>query len=1017
MKAHLILLAVMMMVVTAQADPRLWDSDGVPVLQNDALEWERNVAQHSNGNALVVWSDLRSGSRDVYAQMINPEGAMVWDSAGVAVTEHGAEQSDPAAVPTTNGWIVAWIDYRDEPRGGGLSGYGGDIWAQRLDMQGNGHWNDQGVPGVRVDASTVQTFPGSLRLIPDNAGGAWITWLATAIYSPALCVQHVTYQGTVDWPSPILISDQCGGEYDVISDGAGGIILAWSERVSSSDHDLYATRIQSSGSRPWGEFVVVAAIPPLYEREPRLCEDGSGGAYVAWTSHIANTQDYDIYAQRLNAAGGLLWQANGECVCSLSGYRSNLSLASSRSGSVTDGCLMVWEDNRDNYYNAAFFAQKLNPAGSSRWEDNGTLFCDSAMSGSRVSIGSDGAGGLVGAWEDYSQTSEDDWGADISAARLNSEGEAAWPMEHVPVLIAPRIQSLPIIIPQADGYVVVMQSEFESGNQLAFQKLNRTNGGRLFSEDGVTLVRCYQHGGWGALAVPMSGGRTGVLWSENHSRYLILDSLGGIEGDIHGRELAPNLPVEYGYWGVASVCGDGEGGFFAASTMGDDEYGHLSFLGHVSASGELVSDSSGEWIWGDDRNEGQWNPALASDGAGGCYAIFSGIIGGEYGLYARRFDSSCLPLWDDVVMLSGNTLWESHQLKVIPQPDGSCITAFSDYGSGLDIAKIAADGTIPWKITVADSAARPWNPRLVPDGQNGVYCVWPDDRRGTGSDLIYAQRYSSDGIALWPEGGIAVSDPVRRQFSPRPVTDGSGDLFVVWIDQTDPTDEQVMAQKFSATGARTWGNDGLQICAAPYGQFSPAAVSDQMGGLFVVWSDYRSLGRPVLAGNHVNAVGEAGPDPFWQPQLGGILSDSTTELIDAPLIVESSPGTAVVLWLEDRRQSSTPIHNLIGQRIGTVGLGVEEHSIAVPKNITLHACYPNPFNSTTAISFELPVTSKVRLAVYDVLGREAAVLTDRVLPAGRHDLLFHASALASGVYFYRLESGDFVQTRKMVLVK
>ncbi|MDD5087620.1 MAG: T9SS type A sorting domain-containing protein [bacterium] len=1021
MKTHLILLAVMMMAAAAQADPRIWDPHGVPILQNGALEWERAVAQQENGNALVAWSDMRSGSRDVYAQMISPDGAMAWDSAGVDVTRHGAEQSNPVAAPTTNGWIVAWIDYRDEPRGGGTYGYGGDVWAQRMDGAGNLLWSSQGVYGVCIDRISSETVPGSLRLISDNAGGAWITWIASISYYPTLLVQHVTFQGTVDWPSPIIISDRTGGDYGVISDGAGGIVLAWSYQTGMDVYAIRATRIQSDGGLPWGESITVASMPPIRNGEPRLCSDGSGGAYVAWNSHIAGSQDYDIWAQRLSANGEAMWQANGVCLCSLPGYRMNLSLASSRSGSVTDGCLLTWEDDREYTGYARYFAQKLNPAGLARWEENGTLFCDSARAYCKLSICSDGAGGLVGVCEDYSATSEDDWGANISATHLDEQGAMAWPMERMPVLIEPRDQSLPVIIPQSDGYLVAAQSEVERGNQLVFQKLNRTSGERLFGEDGVNLVRCYQYGGWGALAVPMSGGRTGLLWSENHSYYLILDSLGGVEGGLRDRELAQGLDTVYGFWNVGSVCADGSGGFFASCTIGNEEYGFLSFLSHVGADGERISDEDGEWVWRDDVNEGQWNVALAADGTGGCYAMFSAYVGGEYGLYARRYDAHCLPLWDEVVMLSDQTLWDSYQLKVIPRSNGSCIVAYSDYVAGLMMARIAAVGAISWKITVADSSLMPWNPRLVPDGQDGAYCVWPDDRRGTDRDLIYAQHVSADGVPLWQENGIPVSDPVPRQLSPRPVVDPDDNLFVVWIDQTDATNEQVMAQKFSPTGVREWSNTGLPVCDAPYGQFTPAAVSDQMGGLFVVWSDYRTLSgssrHPLLAGNHLNGEGQAGPDPFWQPQLGAILCDSTTELIDSPLLVESSPGTAVILWVTDRWQSSSRILDLLGQRIGAVGLAAEEQASEIPNAFTLLPCYPNPFNSTTAIAFDLPVTSKVRLAVYDVLGREAAMLTDRVLPSGRHDLLFDASALASGVYFCRLQAGDFAQTRKMVLVK
>ncbi len=78
---------------------------------------------------------------------------------------------------------------------------------------------------------------------------------------------------------------------------------------------------------------------------------------------------------------------------------------------------------------------------------------------------------------------------------------------------------------------------------------------------------------------------------------------------------------------------------------------------------------------------------------------------------------------------------------------------------------------------------------------------------------------------------------------------------------------------------------------------------------------------------------------------------------------------------------------------------------------------PNPFNPVTTIGFSLPAAGKVTLRIFDVLGREAGTLTDRVYPAGRHEVAFDGSALASGLYFYRIESGSFRDTKKLMLVK
>jgi hypothetical protein len=80
-------------------------------------------------------------------------------------------------------------------------------------------------------------------------------------------------------------------------------------------------------------------------------------------------------------------------------------------------------------------------------------------------------------------------------------------------------------------------------------------------------------------------------------------------------------------------------------------------------------------------------------------------------------------------------------------------------------------------------------------------------------------------------------------------------------------------------------------------------------------------------------------------------------------------------------------------------------------------CYPNPFNGTTRIEFTLPSTQRVALRLYNVLGREVAVLMDEIRTAGRHEMTFDASGLPSGVYLCRLEAGGKAETRKIVLLK
>lgn len=89
----------------------------------------------------------------------------------------------------------------------------------------------------------------------------------------------------------------------------------------------------------------------------------------------------------------------------------------------------------------------------------------------------------------------------------------------------------------------------------------------------------------------------------------------------------------------------------------------------------------------------------------------------------------------------------------------------------------------------------------------------------------------------------------------------------------------------------------------------------------------------------------------------------------------------------------------------------------LPQTFALQQNYPNPFNPTTTIQYQLPEASTVQITVYDMLGRRVALLMNNEQAAGIHSISFDASALASGMYLYRLQAGEFVQTRKMMLIK
>jgi len=177
----------------------------------------------------------------------------------------------------------------------------------------------------------------------------------------------------------------------------------------------------------------------------------------------------------------------------------------------------------------------------------------------------------------------------------------------------------------------------------------------------------------------------------------------------------------------------------------------------------------------------------------------------------------------------------------------------------------------------------------------------------------------------------------------------------------------------------------------------------------------------------------------FQAEVAGYCDLIAAKLPGAPqgaAIISTKPNGTTwslvqkqVLWnlymiLEDK---SGGIHNpkfvawILDQsykQVGGTPLGNENTaSKEMPKEFSLSQNYPNPFNPTTNIKFSLPKEAKVRLTVYDAIGKEIAVLIDNTMSAGSHVIQWNATSYASGVYFFRIEADNFKMTNKMLLMK
>ncbi|MBN1327279.1 MAG: hypothetical protein JW996_04955, partial [Candidatus Cloacimonetes bacterium] len=170
------LLLITVLLTTWLAAQVQWQAGGIPVRQGVNIEWTRSSAILEDGQIIYVWSDTRRGDRDLWAQKIDQNGIPQWGDnsnlpafpdmiEGMMINGEINRQEDPVVIYTGNGEvIVAWVDFRNEDAG--------DIYAQKLDADGNLLWDPSGVPLCLAEDIQI-----SLNIVNDANGGAYVIWL------------------------------------------------------------------------------------------------------------------------------------------------------------------------------------------------------------------------------------------------------------------------------------------------------------------------------------------------------------------------------------------------------------------------------------------------------------------------------------------------------------------------------------------------------------------------------------------------------------------------------------------------------------------------------------------------------------------------------------------------------------------------------------------------------------------------------------------------------------------------
>ncbi len=323
---------------------------------------------------------------------------------------------------------------------------------------------------------------------------------------------------------------------------------------------------------------------------------------------------------------------------------------------------------------------------------------------------------------------------------------------------------------------------------------------------------------------------------------------------------------------------------------------------------------------------------------------------------------------------NGGTSWTFQALT--PTPQFMDVVHFFDANNGFALSDPAAAAGL-WLYYITTDGGATWTaganrPANIAGeaGWNGSYAavdtghIW----WGTNSTKIY-------------HGGFR--GPITGASSPGAYSFCMGfndmNTGIAGMVTATPT---VLPLALSTNGGSTWTATSYTPAGVPYAM------------KVVPGSNYGWYGS-----QNVYRTTNVGAPTTWTSQL----TLSTTNLCYSITMLNVNTG-----WCGTQTGQIYKYHDIVG---------IDPNNTSVPKNFSLMQNYPNPFNPTTNIRYSIPVASQVSIKIYDALGNEVRTLVNEYRSVGNYVESFDASNLASGIYFYTLHAGDYVQTKKMSLIK
>jgi hypothetical protein len=563
-----------------------WGAIGVAISSSatDAMAIGDVVAD-GTGAACIVWQDPRNGSGDpdIFTQRLSATGSPLWTANGLAVCSASGVQSAPtAALDGSGGLVVGWQDRRELDAGifvqrftssgiaqlaaNGIAAYqdpGGQSETLTLQSDTGGafvFWNEKrggqyDIMARKLDADGTPTGTSVAlcaaaghqlldAVIDDGAGGAIVSWTDRRNGAVDIYGQRIDANVIPQWAANGAVVCTASGPQKrsrMVSDGAGGAILAWQDERVSGNSDVYAQRLSAAGSPLWMANGIAVCADPGGQHDAVIAADGAGGAIIAWAD-FRNVLMPAVYAQRLNGSGVTQWTADGSSIATCPGLAE---VSDAVPGLANDAIILLSRSATDVATGAAtslLCAQKVNATGVAQWGAAGVMVCDGSSFCSREKLVTDGAGGVYVAWSDGRNDV-----FDLYLQRINATGVPQWAADGVVVCNAPGWQYLSGLTRDASGGPCLVWDDQRSGQMDIYAHHFDSSGVPQWAVNGVAV--CSAAGGqYLATVAPWRAatpGRHFVSWTDARTgsgRYAYLqqlDDAGAIQWALDG--LTPTL--------------------------------------------------------------------------------------------------------------------------------------------------------------------------------------------------------------------------------------------------------------------------------------------------------------------------------------------------------------------------------------------------------------------------------------------------------------------------------------------